>query len=67
MLGVDSFPTTTAEYRSTWLWMNTFGALERVGIEGTGSYGAGLGRHFGSHDVVVIEVGGPNRDRKSVV
>ena len=45
LLGVESFPTTAAGCRMLMDWLTSFGPLERVGIEGTGSYGAGLVRH----------------------
>ena len=64
LLGVESFPTTAAGYRALSSWMTEFGALERVGIEGTGAYGAGLSRHFGALDVSVIEVDRPNRQAR---
>ncbi len=41
-LGVRPFPTTAAGHRSLLAWLRGFGAVERVGVEGTGSYGAGL-------------------------
>ena len=46
LLGVESFPTTAAGHRRMSSWMSAFGLIERVGIEGTGAYGAGLARHF---------------------
>jgi transposase len=42
-------------------WLAGFGPVERVGVEGTGAYGAGLGRHLRSLGVEVIEVDRPNR------
>jgi Transposase len=41
-LGVRSFPTTPAGYHALLSWLSSFGPLERVGVEGTGAYGAGL-------------------------
>ena len=38
-----------------------FGELARVGVEGTGAYGAGLARYLRSRGTVVIEVDRPNR------
>jgi transposase len=35
--------------------------VERVGVEGTGSYGAALARHLAREGVAVVEVGRPNR------
>src|SRR5438067_11830810 len=56
LLGVESFPTTPAGYRSLVEWMNGFGSLHRVGIEGTGAYGAGLARSLTRCGVQVSEV-----------
>jgi transposase len=64
LLGVETFPTTTAGYRDLLSWLRRFGELERVGIEGTGSYGAGLTRHLHSQGVTVVEVDRPNRQRR---
>ncbi len=40
-LGVESFPTTSSGYRQMLRWLRRFGEVERIGVEGTGSYGAG--------------------------
>ena len=56
LLGVESFVTTPAGYRQLLDWLEGFGTVELVGIEGTGSYGAGLTRHLHSHDIRVVEV-----------
>jgi transposase len=45
-------------------WARSFGAVERAGVEGTGTYGAGLTRYLHNHDVTVIEVSCPNRQRR---
>jgi transposase len=42
LLGVASFRTTGDGHRSLSLWMCGFGTIERVGVEGTGAYGAGI-------------------------
>ncbi len=64
VLEVAQFPATAAGYRQLHTWMNGFGPLERVGIEGTGAYGAGLTRHLHRHGVDVIEVDRPNRQAR---
>lgn len=64
LLGVESFETTAAGYRKLLAWFESFGTLELVGVEGTGSYGAGLTRHLLAHDVAVVEVDRPNRQRR---
>ena len=42
-------------------WLRCCGRVERVGVEGTGSYGAGLARHLAREGVDVVEVTQPNR------
>ena len=64
VLGVESFPTTTAGFAGLHVWLTSFGTLDRVGVEGTGAYGAGLARFLRSMDVAVIEVGRPNRQAR---
>ena len=46
LLGTAEFPTTPAGFRRLVAWLRGFGRLERVGVEGTGSYGAGLCRYL---------------------
>src|SRR5258707_6982336 len=45
LLGVREFPATLAGYAGLLGWLGGFGTVALVGIEGTGSYGAGLARH----------------------
>ena len=61
VLGVKSFATTPAGYAELHVWLETFGTLTRVGVEGTGAYGAGLARYLRRHQLEVIEVDRPNR------
>jgi hypothetical protein len=61
VLGTQSFPTTLAGYRQLLRWLLSFGQIDKVGVEGTGSYGSALARHLSSHDVHVMEVARPNR------
>jgi transposase len=65
VLDTQSFATTRQGYRMMLAWMRSFGELRRVGIESTGSYGAGLLRYMQSADVEVLEVTTPDRhDRR---
>ena len=64
VLGVESFATTPGGYHELSSWLQEFGALTRVGVEGTGVYGAGLARHLRGQGVVVIEVDRPNRQER---
>jgi transposase len=65
LLGVQEFPATPAGYAQLLGWLGGFGAVCLVGIEGTGSYGAGLARHIAAAGVRVVEVDRADRqDRR---
>jgi transposase len=65
LLGVEEFPATTAGYARLLGWLGGFGTVALVGIEGTGSYGAGLARHVTAAGVRVVEVDRSDRqDRR---
>ena len=64
LLGVESFPTTPAGNDELIDWLESFGGVERVGVEGTGSYGASLARALTRRGVPVVEVDQPNRQRR---
>ena len=61
VLGVASFPTTTAGFVALTDWLCGFGRVAQVGVEGTGAYGAGLARYLRSQGLTVIEVDRTNR------
>jgi transposase len=61
VLGTAEFSTTAAGCRKLLAWLRSFGPVRQVGVEGTGSYGAGLARYLAEQDVEVIEVARPNR------
>lgn len=65
LIGSRSFATTRQGYRQILEWMRSFGRLERVGVEATGTYGAGLLRHLQAAGVEVLEITAPDRtDRR---
>jgi len=64
LLGTQSFPTTAAGYRGLLGWLRGFGTVVAVGVEGTGSWGAGLARHLAAENVKVLEVNRPNRQHR---
>jgi transposase len=65
-LGTRSVPTTPAGFATLLAWAHGFGVIERIGIEGTGSYGAGLSRWLRARGLAVIEVERPHRhDRQA--
>jgi transposase len=56
LLGVREFPATAAGYADLLEWLGEFGDVALVGVEGTGSYGAGLARYMAGAGVRVVEV-----------
>jgi transposase len=64
VLGVETFDTTTGGYRQLVAWLADFGTISLVGVEGTGSYGAGLTRHLTGKGIRVVEVDRPNRQAR---
>ena len=61
VLGDQEFPVGAGGYRRLLCWMRSFGRLQRVGVEGTGTYGAGLARHLSGAGVELVEVDRPDR------
>jgi transposase len=61
VLGTQQFPATASGYSTLLAWMRGFGRLERIGVEGTGAYGAGLARRLRDEHLKVIEVDRPDR------
>ena len=55
------FPATGAGYRRLLAWLRSFGRITRVGVEGTGAYGAELARTLRRAGLAVIEVDRPDR------
>jgi len=63
--GVQEFPVTPAGYARLLGWLGGSGTVALAGIEGTGSYGAGLARHITAAGVRVVEVDRSDRqDRR---
>ncbi len=56
LLGMREFPATGAGYADLLDWLGGFGTVALVGVEGTGSYGAGLARHLAAAGIRVVEV-----------
>jgi transposase len=61
VLGDQQFPASAIGYQQLLTWLRRFGQVVKVGVEGTGTYGAGLARYLSSHDVVLVEVDRPDR------
>ncbi len=63
VLGVETF-SSRAPARPPRRRLQRFGPIDRVGVEGTGSYGTGLTRHLRSEGIAVVEVDRPNRQAR---
>ncbi len=61
LLADAAFPATVVGYRALLDWIAAHGVIDRVGVELTGSYGAGLTRHLLAAGVTVLEVNTADR------
>lgn len=61
LLGHRSVATTEKGCSDLHLWALSFAPQVRYGVEGTGSYGAGLSRFLQAQGSAVVEIRGPNR------
>ena len=60
-LGAIKVPTTVEGYGELVRWAEGFGAVRCAGVEGTGSYGAGIARRLSAMGIPVMEVERPKR------
>jgi transposase len=56
LLDTQAFPASTRGYVALVTWAERFGPVGRVGIEGTGTFGAGLARFVRAYGLQVVEV-----------
>ena len=61
LLATRSFAASVRGYRKLLAWARAQDAVVRAGVEGTGSFGAGLARFLAEQGVEVVEVTRPNR------
>src|SRR5271165_848263 len=64
LLGTESFGATPEGYSALLTWLGGFGPITKVGVEGTGAYGAGLARFLARAGLAVIEVDRQNRQAR---
>jgi transposase len=64
LLGTERFETNAAGYKALLAWLESFGAVTKIGIEGTGSYGSGLTRYLRRSGIEVLEVDRPDRQKR---
>src|SRR5215213_1420902 len=63
-LGSKTVSATDAGYAELVAWAEGFGRLDRVGVEGSGSFGVGLARFLRARGVPTVEVNRPNRQHR---
>lgn len=61
---VAVFDASPTGYRQLLAWVRSFGNITAIGVEGTGSYGAGLARFLATKGIEVREVIRPNRQHR---
>lgn len=64
LIGQRSLPTTNTGYVDLEHWACGLGEIQAFGVEGTGSYGAGLARFLRSKGHRVVEVNRPDRSTR---
>jgi transposase len=60
LLGTAAFPTTAQGYARLISWLRGQGEIDRVGVESTGAYAAGLVRALLANAIRVVEVNQPH-------
>lgn len=64
LLGTLATPTNESGYAKLLTWARSLGCVRRAGVEGTGTYGAGLARVLREQGVEVLEVNRPDRAKR---
>jgi transposase len=64
LLDTQAFPASTRGYVALVTWAERFGPVERIGVEGTGTYGAGLTRFVRAYGLEAVEVNRPDRSMR---
>ncbi|MGW2134351.1 IS110 family transposase [Streptomyces coelicoflavus] len=67
VLDTESFPATAAGYRQLLVWARKRGTVRRAGVEGTGTFGAGLSRFLLAQRIQVFEVNRPDRSARRLL
>jgi Transposase len=64
LCGTQAFPASTRGDVALVTWAERFGTIQRVGVEGTGTFGAGLTRFARAYGLQVVEVARPDRSTR---
>jgi transposase len=65
MLGDHPFPASSRGYRDALDWLAGFGVIDKIGVESTGSYAAGMTRFLLGAGIDVVEVNQPHPHLRS--
>lgn len=65
LLGTKSFAATSNGYHRAISWLRSFGPVVAIGVESTGSFGAGLTRAMRHQELRVIEINQPHPHTKA--
>jgi transposase len=60
LLGATAFRTTAAGYGQLISWLRAHGEIERIGVESTGAYAAGLVRALAAEGIRIVEINQPH-------
>jgi len=63
-LGTFAVETSARGHLELVAWARSLGCIRRAGVEGTGTYGAGLARVLREQGIEVLEVNRPNRSKR---
>jgi len=64
LLGHQEFPAKASGYEALHDWLQSLGEVQRIGVESTGNFGAGLMRFLVGAGEVVVEVNKPNHQAR---
>lgn len=64
LLGTLATTTDACGYLQLLAWARSLGCVQRAGVEGTGTYGAGLARVLRGQGIEVLEVNRPDRSKR---
>jgi transposase len=64
-IAARQFAADRKGYAAAYKWMCSFGTITKAGIEGTGSYGAGICLYLRSKEIAVLDVMSPDREERS--
>ncbi|CAL9632707.1 transposase [Streptomyces thermocoprophilus] len=65
--GTESFAVTAVGYRRLLVWARKRGTVCRAGVEGTGTFGAGLSRYLLTQQIQVFGVNRPDRTARRLL